>query len=476
MNLCFIAEGSYPYMTGGISSWLNIYMKCFVDYNLKLYTIAAKESDKGKFVCKVPENMSQIQEVFLDTPLKKKPKRFPAKVVKSSQEQELLIKHFSGEKVDWSQVFDFVDRIKKGRLVDFFNSSDFYEIVDYIYERDFANAPYNDFLWSLRTMFIYEFHVLQGSIPEADIYHSVSAGFPGIVGSKVRYNSKKPFVLTEHGIYVREREEEILKSDFFLGYIKELWIKYFNSMSLCAYKFADKIVSQFERNREVEIGFGAKREKTIIIPNGMNTDDYNFPQQDRIYGDDVVVGTIARVVPIKDIITLVRSFERAQELYDKIKLVIVGPNNEDPQYSNYVLDYVKKRNIQNIVFAGKVDYETYMKSLYSFDMFILTSISEGQPLSLLEAMASGKPAIVTDVGSCSEIVMGPFDNIGEAGIVARVMDSDALGEAIVKLAKDKSLRTKMGQAAKKRVQEYYTIDYMGCSYRKLYDDLVKVKR
>ncbi len=471
MNLCFIAEGSYPYMTGGISSWLNIYMKCFTDYNLSLYTIAAKESDKGNFVCKIPENMRHIEEVFLDSPLKRKPKRFPIKTVKNSQEQELLIRHFSGQKVDWSQIFDFVDKIKKNRLVDFFNSADFYEIVDYIYNRDFSNAPYNDFLWSIRTMFIYEFHVLQGRIPEADIYHSVSAGFPGIVGSKIRHTSKKPFVLTEHGIYVREREEEILKSDFFLGYIKELWIKYFHSMSLCAYNFADKIVSQFERNREVQIGFGAKKEKTVIIPNGMNTEDYNFPEQERIYGEDFVVGTIARVVPIKDIITLVRAFERAQELYDKIKLVIVGPNNEDPQYSNYVLDYVEKRNIRNITFAGKVDYETYLKSLYSFDVFILTSISEGQPLSLLEAMASGKPAIVTDVGSCSEIVLGPFDNIGEAGIVTRVMDSDALGEAMVKLAKDNELSIIMGQAARKRVQQYYTIDYMGSSYRKIYDDL-----
>jgi len=184
------------------------------------------------------------------------------------------------------------------------------------------------------------------------------------------------------------------------------------------------------------------------------------------------VGTIARIVPIKDIITLVRAFEKAQQLYDdKMRLVIVGPNDEDPQYSRYVLDYVEKRNIQNITFTGKVDYETYLKSLYSFDVFILTSISEGQPLSLLEAMASGKPAIVTDVGSCSEIVLGTFDNIGEAGIVARVMDSDALGEAIVKLAKNKDLRMKMGQAARKRVQQYYTIDYMGSSYRKLYEDL-----
>ncbi|AEV70399.1 GT4 family glycosyltransferase PelF [Acetivibrio clariflavus] len=472
MNLCFIAEGSYPYMTGGISSWMNIYMKCFPDYKLSLYTIAARESDKGKFVCKIPENMIHIEEVFLDTPLKKKPKRFPSRIVKSSKQQELLIKHFSGEKVDWAQVFDFVDKLKKYRLIDFFNSADFYEIVDYIYNKDFQNAPYNDFLWSIRTMFIYEFHVLQGHVPEADIYHSVSAGFPGIVGSKIRYNSKKPFILTEHGIYVREREEEILKSDFILGYIKELWIKYFRSMSLCAYNFADKIVSQFQRNREVQIEFGADREKTVIIPNGMNTEDYNFPEQDRIYGDDFVVGTIARIVPIKDIITLVRAFEKAQQLYDdKMRLVIVGPNDEDPQYSRYVLDYVEKRNIQNITFTGKVDYETYLKSLYSFDVFILTSISEGQPLSLLEAMASGKPAIVTDVGSCSEIVLGTFDNIGEAGIVARVMDSDALGEAIVKLAKNKDLRMKMGQAARKRVQQYYTIDYMGSSYRKLYEDL-----
>ena len=104
----------------------------------------------------------------------------------------------------------------------------------------------------------------------------------------------------------------------------------------------------------------------------------------------------------------------------------------------------------------------------------MTSISEGQPLSLLESMASGKPAVVTDVGSCSEIVLGPSDNIGPAGMVANVMDAEGLAEAIVKMAKDENLRKNMGQAARRRVKEFYTINYMGDSYRNLYDELCKL--
>lgn len=473
MKICFIAEGSYPYMIGGISSWLNIYMKCFTDCELKTYSIGARESDRGKFVNKIPENMTHIEEVFLDTPLKKKPKRFPNRFVRNDAEMELLINHFSGKKVDWSKIFDFVESIKGDRLIDFFNCADFYEIVDHIYEKEFSNAPYNDFLWTLRTMYIYQFHVLKGNTPEADVYHCVSAGLPGIVGSKIRYIHNKPLVLTEHGIYTREREEEIIKSDFIQGYIKELWVKYFHSMSVCAYEFSDKIITQFERNREIELGFGADINKTAMIPNGMNVDDYMFEPQERIYGEDVVVGAIARIVPIKDIVTMIRTFEKAKVKVPKLKLVIVGPTNEDPQYNQFVMDYVEKRDIKDIIFAGKVDFSIYFKSLYSMDMFLLTSISEGQPLSILEAMASSKPIIATDVGSCSELVLGTNDDIGEAGIVAPVMDADALADAVVKLALDKELREKMGIAGRKRVREYFTIKYMGDSYRKIYLDLIE---
>lgn len=476
MKVCFVAEGSYPYMIGGISSWINIFMKCFPDYEFKTFSIGAKEKDKGKYMCKIADNMTKIEECFLDTALKERVSWSPKRVIKSARDKEVLINHFSGKYSDWPLIFEIVSKFKSKEVIDFFNSVDFFDIVREIYDAEYKYAPFNDFLWSMRTMYLYQFHVLKGEVPEADIYHSVSAGFPGIVASKVAYFTGKPFVLTEHGIYTREREEEIIKNKAIKDYVKDLWIKYFHSMSQCAYIFADKIVTQFNRNREIEIEAGADKRKTLIIPNGINVEEYKITIDKRLYGDDIVAGAIARIVPIKDIVTMIKAFEKAKQRVPKLKLVLVGPDNEDVVYHSYVMDYVKKRHIDDVIFTGRVNYDIYIKSLFSMDIVLLTSISEAQPLSLLEAMSANKPIITTDVGSCGELILGSNDYIGEAGIVAPVMDYEAIADAIVRLAKDSNLREKMGQAGRKRASTYYTIENMGKCYRKLYEELVETKK
>lgn len=471
MKICFIAEGSYPYMIGGISSWLNIFINRFPDYEFATFAIGAKGKDKGKYLCRIPANMTHIEEIFLDTPIKIKASLVSKNFVRNENEKDILISHFSGGHSDWPGIFNFVDRIKGNKLIDFFNSNDFYEIVRSIYGRYCNNAPFSDFLWSVRTMFIYQFYVLTEDVPDADIYHCVSAGFPGIIAGKISYLRGKPFLLTEHGIYTREREEEIIKSEVIKGYAKQLWVRYFRSMTKCAYTYADKIVTQFERNRSLQLELGAERKKTIIIPNGINIREYDRAFDNRLYGEGIVVGAIARVVPIKDIIAMVDSFRMAKEKLPGIKLVVMGPTNEDESYYTYVKSYIEKSGIHDVIFTGKVDYDAYMHTLYSMDMVLLTSISEGQPLSLLEAMAFAKPVIATDVGSCGELILGPGDDIGNAGIVVRVMDTGAISEAIVHLATNEALRKKMGGAGRRRVRFFYSTEYMGKAYERLYEEL-----
>lgn len=471
MRICFVAEGSYPYMVGGISSWLRTLMKCLPGYELKTYAIGANEKDRGKYAYTTPYNMTSIKEVFLDEPYKKRASRFAGRFIRCDKEKEILMKHFTGNCSDWPAVFDIVSKIKKEKIIDFFNCSDFFEIVRAIYDQYFENAPFGDFLWSIRTMYINQFYVLKGEIPEADVYHSVLTGLSGAVASYVAYLRKKPFILTEHGIYTREREEEIIRSNDIKEYIKELWVRYFKSMSECAYYFADRIVTQHERNRDIQIGFGADRKKTMIIPNGINADDYDCSFEGRLFGEDIVVGAIARIVPIKDIITMLEAYTLAREAIPGLKLVIIGPVGEDLHYNAYIQNYIKERNLSGVIFTGKIGYGEYIHALYSFDIFLLTSISEGQPISILEAMASGKPVVATDVGSCGEMVHGTAGNDGEAGIIVPVMDPKTASDAIIRLASDMTLRKRLGEAGRRRVREYYSIDHMKDSYIRLYESV-----
>lgn len=471
MNICFIAEGSYPYMIGGISSWLDIFLKCFPDDRFTTLAIAAKEQSKGIFRCKIPHNMTGIHEVFLDTPFLVKRGRPLNQIRLSAGEQEMLLDHISARYSDWGAIFEFIQKIRHEKLLDFFNSHAFFDILRTFYNQSFSHAPFINFLWTIRNMYIYQFHLLQVEVPEADLYHAVSAGYPGIIGAREAYLRGKPFILTEHGIYTREREEEILKNNELQGDIKNLWVRYFQSMSGCAYQYADRIITQFERNRSYQLESGADKSKTLIIRNGMEVAKDTSERHGRLYGEGVVLGAIARIVPIKDILTMLKGFGAAKRTMPELRLVIVGPVDEDKEYFRQVTGYIAANGIRDVVFTGRVDTVHYHGILASVDVLLLTSISEGQPMSILEGMAASKPFIATDVGSCKEMLEGP-DEDGPSGVVIPVMDHLALSAAILRLASDADLRKTMGQAGFSRVNKLYSTGCMRDGYRRVYEEAV----
>ena len=113
------------------------------------------------------------------------------------------------------------------------------------------------------------------------------------------------------------------------------------------------------------------------------------------------------------------------------------------------------------------------------DFTILTSISEGQPLTILESFAAHKPVIATDVGDCKGLVYGEEgDTFGDAGIITHIMNTQEISDAIVKLAESEKLRTEMGEVGYKRVCEYFRVEYMKDQYKDLYERLrvMKVER
>src|SRR5690606_25119411 len=125
-------------------------------------------------------------------------------------------------------------------------------------------VPFTEMFWTVRSMILPLFLTIREDIPRADVYHSVSTGYAGVIGAlgKILYN--RPFLLTEHGIYSREREEEIIKADWVKGYFKDLWIQYFYRLSSCAYDHADRVTTLFNRNREIEIELGCDPNKIDI--------------------------------------------------------------------------------------------------------------------------------------------------------------------------------------------------------------------
>ncbi|MDP4143619.1 MAG: GT4 family glycosyltransferase PelF [Bacillota bacterium] len=471
MKICIIAEGSYPYVTGGVASWIQMLVTLNPEHEFIVYAIGACEEIRGRFKYDIPRNVIEVKEFFLDSYAKYSGgwgKRFNL----TNEEKEALKGLIIGSGFRWGELFKLIEKSKYTCVSDFLMSRDFFDIITQVSEEYYPYMVFNDFFWTVRSMLLSLLEVLKNSIPYADIYHSVSTGYAGVVAALGKHKYGSPVVLSEHGIYTREREEEIIKSDWVKGYLKDIWIKYFYSLSSCAYTYADKVVSLFDRNKRIQIEMGCDKNKISIIPNGISSSDFIDIDRTKDNEEIINIGAVVRIVPIKDIKTIIQGFAIAAEKLKNIKLYILGPEDEDKTYTDECKLLVESLNLDNVTFTGQVNIKDYIGKM---DILVLGSISEGQPLAVLEGMAAGKPHILTDVGSCRELMYGNNDGFGEAGIVIPVMDYEALGASIVTLSKNKPLRDKLGKSAHKRVSKLYTIDNFISGYKRIYEEVVRNK-
>ena len=131
-------------------------------------------------------------------------------------------------------------------------------------------------------------------------------------------------------------------------------------------------------------------------------------------------------------------------------------------------------NVRDVVFTGRVDIKEYLGRM---DLTILTSISEGQPLTILESYAAHKPVIATDVGNCRELIYGEEgDELGAAGILTHIMNVEEIANAMVDMAKKPSMREHMGEVGYKRVMSGYKLEDMRETYRNIYQKFAKSLR
>jgi polysaccharide biosynthesis protein PelF len=469
MKICIIAEGSYPYITGGVSSWIQSLIVSMPEHEFIVYAIGAEEKQRGQFKYKLPENLVQVEEIFLDSYLSQESswgKRYKL----TFEERSALKSILDGSSTDWSVIFSLFAGKKLDSVSNFLTSKDFFDIIQEVCFEKYFQLPFTDMYWTLRSMVLPLFLSIVHPVPKADLYHSVSTGYAGVIGSLAKHLYQKPYLLTEHGIYTREREEEIIKADWVKGHFKDLWIQYFYNMSNCSYYFADQIVTLFNKNKEVQIEIGCPKEKIKVIPNGVNISDYQASRMTEKQFEHVInIGAIVRIVPIKDIKTMLQSFAIVKREMPNAHFYIMGPLDEDEDYYQECLYLLNTLNIKDVIFTGEISVKDYLKRM---DLLVLSSISEGQPLAVLEGMASGKPFVTTDVGSCKELLQGVNDGFGQAGIVVPVMHYSQMAEAIIRMARYDTLRKKMGINGLNRVASLYSKEKFIDSYKHLYKTLV----
>ena len=464
MKICIISEGCYPYTVGGVSGWLHSMIQTFPKQEFVLLSIIANREQSGKFAYRLPENVTEVHEVYLeDLDWGSANKRHKSRLNK--REYHALRSLLLDQEVEWSALFDYF-RDNEVSINQLLMGEDFYHAVVDCYNLQYPDIVFSDFLWTMRSMYLPLFLALSTEIPEADVYHAVSTGYAGIIGSMGKHFYKSQFILSEHGIYTREREEELIKADWVQRTYKNIWIRQFKKMSKVAYDTADVVTGLYEHACELQQELGCDKNKTIITPNGIDYKKFeNLPTVKPENRGFINVGAILRVAPIKDVKTMIQAFAYAKKRCPRLKLWIMGPYDEEPEYAAECFKMAEQLELSDIEFTGRINVTDYLGWM---DMTILTSISEGQPLTILESFAAYVPVIATDVGNCRGLLYGEDDDFGKAGILTHIMNIEEIANAMVYMAENPEERRRMANVGYRRLIRKYKIEDMKKTYEGIY--------
>nr|WP_302133956.1 GT4 family glycosyltransferase PelF [uncultured Schaedlerella sp.] len=465
MRVCIVVEGCYPYVTGGVSSWVHGLIQSFPKLEFVILSIISSRSMSGKFTYQLPENVTEVHELYLEDVDWNRKGRKKLKLNKTEYQAFRSLVH--NRNVEWEAVFRLFQE-KPVSLDKLLMGEDFLKIVREYYDQNYSQLVFSDFLWTVRSVYLPLLFTLKMKLPKADLYHCLATGYAGVLGSMAKELYGSRFLISEHGIYTREREEELLRADWVQGVYKNIWIDQFKKMSKLAYEKADLVTSLYEYARELQVDLGCPVEKTMVTPNGVALERLkDIPGKTEEDEGKINVGAVLRVTPIKDVKTMIQAFSFAKEREPRLKLWIMGPRDEDEGYARECLEQVEALGVTDVVFTGRIDIRDYLGRM---DMTILTSISEGQPLTILEGFAARKPAIATDVGNCRGLIYGENDDFGDAGIVVHIMNVEEIAQAMVDLARNEPMRLQMGENGYQRVVSGYQIGHMRSKYRKIYQD------
>ena len=165
-----------------------------------------------------------------------------------------------------------------------------------------------------------------------------------------------------------------------------------------------------------------------------------------------VIGFIGRIVKEKGILDLIHAYKAITDYLPNTRLLIIGDNRVEDRAEidgNEILALIRKYGMQeNVIFTGhRTDTN---ELLMLMNVFVLPSYREGLPLSIMEAMAMGKPVVATNIRGCREEVID-----GKTGYLVPTKNSERLADAILKIIKDAQLAEKMGNLGKERAEKEF---------------------
>jgi glycosyltransferase involved in cell wall biosynthesis len=489
-----VVEGTYPFVQGGVSTWVHELISALPSKTFYILHLGSTPDEAYELKYELPANVVGLRQIFLQ-----------------DFRPEMLRTHglARGRKdAAWEFVTRFHDELMAGPTLtlfgeiykaigdpksrtlsmdDMLTSRASWEFIRERYDLKGNDASYIDFFWTFRTTHVPLFQMMQADLPLARVYHTVTTGYAGFLACLAKHRLGVPVLLTEHGIYTRERKIEIAQADWIYvkqtedykirrtqSFFKQWWINLFRFMSRLCYQEADRVITITQVNQPFQLEDGADPSKMSVIPNGIKIERFAAARAGPRPTDEFMVGFVGRVVPIKDVKTFIRAIKMALAEVPHLKAYIIGPTDEEPEYFAECQRLTQLLGLEeNLIFTGRANVLDYYQRMH---LLVLTSISEAQPLVILEGHCAGVPVVATNVGACQELLYGrtPEDRaLGPSGIVTAVASPGETAAAIARVARDPELYAAMVQSGIARVERFYREEDLNRTYLDLYDKLIE---
>lgn len=491
-DVCLILEGTYPYIAGGVSTWAHDLILSQSELKFSLVCIMAPDG-KREFKYDVPDNVVAIHHINLQSIKSRNgsiPKQWRKDLFRKLEMPILSLQHDA----KLEHLHQIIDALHFGQYLPdervLLNSKEAWVMLLRMYRASVGEGSYLNFFWSWRGLLAGMYSVLIADIPAAKVYHTLCTGYAGLYMARAHLETGKPCVLTEHGIYTNERRIEITAADWLNDQkamnlnivrpryerdLKDYWIDTFSGYSKLSYAASKHIITLYEGNKKFQLEDGADPNKIQIIPNGVDVERYAAVVKDADHPPTVAL--IGRVVSIKDVKTYIRAVAKLRDRITGLKALILGPTDEEEEYFEECLELTKSLQLEEtLTFTGKVKVDEYLDRI---DLIVLTSISEAQPLVILEAGAAGIPFVSTDVGACRELAYGRSDeepNFGQGGEICPLSNPSSVADSMYRFLTDEYFYQTCSHNLVRRIRTYYHKDDQRKAYKAIYADCLETEQ
>ncbi|UWX98177.1 GT4 family glycosyltransferase PelF [Arthrobacter zhaoxinii] len=470
MRIVLITEGTYPVVTGGVSTWCD---QLIVGLSEHDFDVVALSGSGAKIVWELPPNVRKVRVIPVwgppAAPLRAGPRR-RSSIDSTQAALAQLWDAALGPDVD-----DAVERTTNAlrQLVDI---SDRIGLSHALATRGSVAAILG--AWSRQAVSAGERQIsvadavmaagivdralalVDNRFAKADVIHASSNGPSSLLALAQSWRHGTPILLTEHGVYLRERYLALYAAKMTWP-VRRAVTAFLRRLCQVVHLHAHMVLPVNQFNARWERRLGAAPERIHTITNGVD------PAKFRMVTTEPEVPTISfvgRIDPLKDLETLISAFALVRARVPDAQLRIFGPTPpENVSYKARLVALALSLGINDAV-RWEGPSQGSRPAIEAGHLVALSSVSEGLPFTLLEAMMCGRATVNTDVGGVAECL----DEHQTTGMLVAARDHVAFAEACVALLSDSQLRFAMGTAARRRALAEFTLERCLHRYREAY--------